>query len=730
MVAFPSGNAAFALAGLLLASLPILMHFVWRRRHQTVSWAAMDFLREALAQRRQSLQLRDALLLALRTACIALFGLAMARPYLSAGRIPGSNNNPIETVLIVDNSLSMNYIQSNERLFDRARAKARDYVRQLPRHSRVTVIPLASPDDPRFQPYSSTVDEAFEALDRLTVVDRPADISGAIDALEKPAIPGEAGDSKRIVLISDQQQYNFSDPSVVERLARCGDVQVLCLAAEEAANTWVSDVYVRDVVATLGATTYLTAVFQYEGPSVRRGVQVSLAIDGVPVDAQVVDLVPGQSREIEFACRFDSTTGNEPFVAAEIAVTHDRLSADDRFALMLPVLSEMRAVFVDQLGGEEDPDAGRYGETYRLRRLLTIDRTEGRSLIDPRHVRIDDLNAQLLEGVPLVVIAGIRSPGHAIGLLRDYVDNGGTLLVACGGDFDPQVWNEIAWRDGQGVLPAPLESELLGVRLDSSDQPPAVFRLDPSSLTHPMFRFPSVPAQALVEIYREPQFFRAAAVDLAGDDSSPKASVLARFDNGRPCVVERNIGRGRSIFFASGLMSDWNSLSMTSGVIVFDRLVRSILEQRLQKRNFSISDAISVSLDCDQTGERFWLASPDGRRRPMRVERRDGVRCELRCDPVSRRGIYRIEREEGGVATIAVQGPAKESDLASFDRQHWIDRFGNARIAWLDLNDLIGSAGAGGTHAGLWQWLLAAVIAGLAAEMLVLAVPSCGGEEP
>ena len=390
----------------------------------------------------------------------------------------------------------------------------------------------------------------------------------------------------------------------------------------------------------------------------------------------------------------------------------------------------MPAVFVDQLGGEEDPDAGRYGETYRLRRLLTIDRSEGRSLIDPRHVRIDDLNAKLLEGVPLVVIAGIRSPGHAIRLLRDYVEQGGTLLVACGGDFEPEAWNEFAWRDGQGVLPAPLERELLGVRLDSSEQPPAVFRLDPSSLTHPMFHSSRVPAQALVELYREPQFFRAAAVDLAGDNSSPKASVLARFDNGRPCVVERNIGRGRSIFFASGLMSDWNSLSMTSAVIVFDRLVRSILQQQLQRRNFSTSDAISVSLDREQTGERFWLASPDGHRRPMRVERRDGDRCELQCDPVSRRGVYRIEREGGGVATIAVQGSAKESDLATFDRQHWIDRFGDTRIAWLDANDSIPSAGAAETHAGLWQWLLAAVIAGLAAEMLVLAAPSRGGEEP
>ena len=54
-----------------------------------VQWAAMDFLREAMQRNRRILQIRDIVLLVLRTAAVLLFGLALARPFFAtpAGRV-------------------------------------------------------------------------------------------------------------------------------------------------------------------------------------------------------------------------------------------------------------------------------------------------------------------------------------------------------------------------------------------------------------------------------------------------------------------------------------------------------------------------------------------------------------------------------------------------------------------------------------------------------------------
>ena len=75
-VQFPAPDPrAFAVAGLVAAAGPVIIHLLNRRRFRVVNWAAMDFLLEALQRNRRILQLRDLLLLAC-TACVLLFGLA------------------------------------------------------------------------------------------------------------------------------------------------------------------------------------------------------------------------------------------------------------------------------------------------------------------------------------------------------------------------------------------------------------------------------------------------------------------------------------------------------------------------------------------------------------------------------------------------------------------------------------------------------------------------------
>src|SRR5918999_3291993 len=98
MLSFFAG--AFAAAGAVAALGPVAIHLLNRRRYRVVEWAAMDFLREALQRNRRILHLRDLLLLALRTLCVLLFGLAMARPYFTrtAGQI--DPDQPVHAVLL------------------------------------------------------------------------------------------------------------------------------------------------------------------------------------------------------------------------------------------------------------------------------------------------------------------------------------------------------------------------------------------------------------------------------------------------------------------------------------------------------------------------------------------------------------------------------------------------------------------------------------------------------
>ena len=82
--------SAFAVAGAVAATGRVVIHLLNRRRFRVIRWAAMDFLREAMQRNRRILQLRDIILLALRTAVVLLFGLALARPFFSQHPVPPS----------------------------------------------------------------------------------------------------------------------------------------------------------------------------------------------------------------------------------------------------------------------------------------------------------------------------------------------------------------------------------------------------------------------------------------------------------------------------------------------------------------------------------------------------------------------------------------------------------------------------------------------------------------
>src|SRR5919107_1296396 len=73
---------AFFVTGLLLVSIPILIHILNRRRFKLVTWAAMEYLLRAMRKNRRRLKFEQMLLLVTRCLVLALLGAALARPMM------------------------------------------------------------------------------------------------------------------------------------------------------------------------------------------------------------------------------------------------------------------------------------------------------------------------------------------------------------------------------------------------------------------------------------------------------------------------------------------------------------------------------------------------------------------------------------------------------------------------------------------------------------------------
>ena len=520
MLTFAPGAGVFAVAGLVAAAGPVIIHLLNRRRYRVTQWAAMEFLLEAVQRNRRILRLRDLALLLLRTAAIALFGLALARPMFSSADSAADDSQPVHAVLAIDNSLSMGYEQLDRTLLGEAKSRAKEFVASLPEGSRVSVLPLAGSSGLAASDAYRTKEDARDALDRIEVVDRSATAAGAIEAgLEARARTPEFKDATRLVFLGDQQAIDWPADGSTFAGQDLPELQVVSIAADAPDNTWIDSFAVQDGLADIETSALLTAIVRHEGPP-RDHVQVTLTIDGVDVASETIDLVAGQAREVTFRRRFDLAVepGKPAFVPAKVSLPPDRLPADDERWLIVPVVAALPVVFVDQYGADEDPKRNRLGETRHLRRLLapiTSRDDAARQLVEIKHVSIDKVDRALLEDARLVVVAGVASPESSVGALRDFVRQGGQLLIVAGGDFDPGAWNQAAWLDGAGILPAPLKPQLFGKTPEESPREARPFSLAFASMTHDLFRLADVSDDELEALYAEPVFFKAAEVDLS-----------------------------------------------------------------------------------------------------------------------------------------------------------------------------------------------------------------------
>jgi len=102
----------FCSAGMLAwgaaAAIPVLIHLWSRRNYRPQAWAAMSFLLAAMQKDARRMQFQQWILLAVRTAILALFVLALADPRSSffAQRI-SSADDPAHVILVIDGSYSM-----------------------------------------------------------------------------------------------------------------------------------------------------------------------------------------------------------------------------------------------------------------------------------------------------------------------------------------------------------------------------------------------------------------------------------------------------------------------------------------------------------------------------------------------------------------------------------------------------------------------------------------------
>ena len=105
------------LYALALLIIPILVHLFQLRRFQKEYFTNVKFLKKISLQTRKSSRIKKWLILSTRLLALACIILAFAQPYIPSEK---SDSSPIETVIYLDNSYSMQALGKKGRLLERS----------------------------------------------------------------------------------------------------------------------------------------------------------------------------------------------------------------------------------------------------------------------------------------------------------------------------------------------------------------------------------------------------------------------------------------------------------------------------------------------------------------------------------------------------------------------------------------------------------------------------------
>lgn len=732
------GAWQFAAAGVAGAVGTVLIHLLNRRRHQVLHWGAMAFLQQAIKRNRRVVRIRDAILLTLRTLAVLLFGLALARPhYANSTALVGPQ--PLHAIVLIDNSLSMSYRALDGSLLSQAKRSANEIVERLPVGSSVSILAACGDESTAAREPQRDKLEAFATTEQIEIADTSANIAEILARIQVAAA-AESNLPKRIVILSDQQAVTWADAVTAVDIGDLDQLQVVDVAPQQRDNTWIAEISVHDGFAEARTLSTIRVTVERSGGKTSRHAEVSLLVDEQLVGTRSIELQSGHSSQVvTFEHSFiNNTTGGLAYVPIKAAVTPDRLTIDDVRYALIPVLPRLPIVFVDQFGSsEEDVRRGKIGETRALRRLLHSDRDEDllAEVLGQRHVSLGELDANLLDDVRLVVLAGIESPVDKVSLLRQFAERGGQLFIAAGSGFSATQWQEHGWRDGNGILPAPLTGRTIGAT-PTETQGVLTPRLLSFASIQPRswLRLPEVSDEVLRDLYAEPFFFKAVEVDTSLDFASAYRTV-ARLESreGPPLVVERDIGQGRAVFFGSAISSDWNTLPMSNAVVMLDRLVREMIRSTISSRNTPTRSDIEIELPLAARDSTVMLQRPDqGVAVPLVSDYFDRERFGVTIPAAFRRGIYGVAAmpvDASGIrnsadpiwsADLAVNGEAVESDLTPADDAAFATLAQHVTLSLTHSGNEISLAEANPIAQGIWWWFTLAVLALLMAESLTL----------
>jgi hypothetical protein len=508
---------------------------------------------------------------------------------------------------------------------------------------------------PAFDP-----EDVSEEIDNLRLPHAGASLSATLAEIETIVRRAEQNQPrlvrKRVVFFTDLQQQTWNDATTADgrqRLARLEQVASLSLVdlgEAAASNLAVARLEASQPLVTTRQDVTLSAEVQSFARQDAARQSVEFLVDSQRIADERVDVPAGGRTTVSTNHRF-ATPGDH---IVEVRLADDSLPLDNRRWLSLSVREAIRVLAV----------AGRPGEARHVALALNP-RSGERGAIEVTEVAESALVETDLAPYDCIVLCNVgRFSREEASVLRRHLNRGGGVITFLGDQVQRESYNQQFAGDDPKfrVLPARL-GEL---------SPDGEHRVDPLEYRHPLlapFRGHERSGLLTTPIWRY--------VQLA---PFPDARIALGFDGGDAAIVEEQMGRGRSVLFASAASAEsldqsttpptpWTAISSWPS---FPPLVHEMLAYaiggRSEGRSVLVGDDLTGIVAGGAAAMPATLTRPDGASQKLALVP-EGVDARWTVPNTDTSGVFTVQLPGSDASPLAVNLNTRESDLARFDSE-------------------------------------------------------------
>lgn len=548
----------FILFGLLAAAIPIAIHLIRKEKPPKMLFGTLRFLKNTSKKLILFQQIQQWLLLLLRAAVISLLVFAFARPLFDGAIASLVDAEPESSVILLDVSMSMRYGERNAL----ARTAARDLLAGMSAGDEVGIVAFGG-SAVSVRELSTDLDGARAFLDALP--EPGFEVTRFMPALRlaNDLLESSRHESRTIHLISDYQASGLGGDDSGWVMSAGVHLNPVDVGEGPSRNLLLTDVRSPDQLIENQSEYEILARVRSTGSVHVDQAEVRLLLDDVETARVPVNLTDLSEEVVRLPAVFD-TAGTH---RGEIRVGTDDFDVDNSYFFTVDVMAKIRVLLVN---GE--PSVNWYEDEAHWLALAIGGNAESPFVLTRSTPRELDAAQLAQHDVVVLLNAGSDLSSTQANALSDFVRDGGSLLLAPGDRVNPGPFNQLFGA----ISPATLDQ---AVRLNGGDY----LLIADMDRRHPVL----LPLGSDWGVRFEGYWAASAA---------PEADVLMQFDNGSPALLERAVGQGRVMLFASSLDTEWNNLPLQGLYLPFAHESLRYLAQATEKeRAYRIGEVIDLS---------------------------------------------------------------------------------------------------------------------------------------